>query len=371
MVEEARRPTSRRVGTDRRREISRRKRNVSRQRLAQSVIGLFVLVIAGIIVAAFVMKFVLPSKHLVVSVDDVKFTRGDMVRELRVKQQSSGFLGRQFQTDTEIFKTFSLLVENEVIKRSAPKLKIAVSDKEVDESIRGLLGATVDEALGKDADQLERDFRERYKGYLRLIRLGEGEHREFMRKSLLREKLRQFIGESVPSVAKQVHLHRMTMSPDAEVNIMRVKFSDAVDNSTDPEKLKEAFKEIIREFGVDDPETARQGGDLQWVPEDVFPEYDAYFFDLEVGELSEPVPRVDAPNTVFFFMVSERDEARDIDAASREVLKTRALQNWVNDERSNYEIFADFNSEIYSWVVQQLRLTAITTPTPAAGPFGF
>ena len=117
----------------------------------------------------------------------------------------------------------------------------------------------------------------------------------------------------------------------------------------------------------------RLGGDLGWVPRGIYEDYDNRIFDLELGVVSEPIPNIDDPKQMFFFMVSERDVAREVDPGNLNTLKTRALQDWVNGERENHDIYAVFNSEIYDWVLKQLRLTARATPTPDpnANPFPF
>ena len=327
----------------------------------------------GVVVGTFVKKFVLPSRHLIVAVDGVKFTRGDILRELRIKQQSASIVGRQFPVSEEIFKTFNELVENQVIRLRAPSLGIVITDEEVDGEIDRLLGPSGRNAPAAERQQIEREFRERYKGFLNILHIGESDHREFVRTYLMREKLRQFIGESVPNVAEQVHLYRFTVSPNDELEIIRLKYEESLSTGgKEPEAFHESFKALAREFARDGSEVARLGGELGWVPAGVHDEYDFVIFDLEVGELSEPIPRNDDPQGVYLFMVSEQDQALEIDAASREKLKSNALQDWINERKSEHEIFADLNSRIHDWIVGELRTTSTVTPTPRPQtPFGF
>ena len=105
-------------------------------------------------------------------------------------------------------------------------------------------------------------------------------------------------------------------------------------------------------------------------PRGVQSEYDGVIFDLELGELSEPIPSLDDPTAVYFFMVSGREDAREIDQASRNTLKSNALQNWVNEKKKQHEIFADLNSDIHAWLANELRTTNTVTPTPQANTFG-
>ena len=366
-VEEAKGVPSQRPRLDRRRRISARQVDVKKRRVAALVIGFLILVIAGVLIAGFVMTFVLPSRHLVVRVNDVKYTRGDMVKLLRVRQVGMDVLGTDFNLGTDTFQALQTIVENEVIAQSAPRFGITVSDEDADAQIRALLQSRGDIS----PEQAEREFRERQRSFLNSVGISRDEHRQMIKKNMLRSRFREFIGQSVPAVAEQVRVHRLVMSNQGEIDIMQVKFKDNVGDTDDPEKLQSAFKDLVREFAVDNPEMVRRGGDLGWVPRDVITDYERHFFDLDIGKLSEPVPDADNASVVIFFMVSDRQAARELDPEDLDQLKTRALDNWINEERGNHDIYSKFNSDIYQWVVDQLKLTAKATPVPQPNPLGF
>ena len=92
---------------------------------------------------------------------------------------------------------------------------------------------------------------------------------------------------------------------------------------------------------------------------------------LEVGQLSFQTPNFNNPQQLYLFLVSETDEARRIDPANLDRLKDQALQDWLNDERANHDVFAELNSDIYAWLLDQVRLTATITPSPVPNPLGF
>ena len=370
MADEARDLPTGHARLDRRLAASERPEQRGKRRIAVALIALFLLMIVGIIVAGYVIIFVLPPRQVVVRVDDVQYTRGDMVKLLRVRQKSVEFLGGQFNYGVDVFQALQLLVENEMIAQSAPRFGITVSDDEVDANIRQVLAPDAGVAVGKEPAQIEREFRETHRSYLNAIQLSEAEHRSQVRRTLLRERFRQFIGDSVPTVAEQVRLHRLVVSPGDEVDIMQVKLKDAIGDDTEPEKLQEAFKQIVREFSRDTPEAVRKGGDLGWVPKGIHQDYDYGFFDLEIGQLSEGISNVDNPQQTLFFMISDREAARELNPRNRNTLKTRALQDWLNKERANHDVYAVFNSHIYDWVVEQLKLTTSRTPEPQRNPLG-
>ena len=375
MVDEVEEIPSRPIRTDRRRESTRIQRDLRRRRFAFALVGVFMLVIVGILLAGYVVIFVRPPQQLVVRVNDVKYSRGDMVKLLRARQKSLEVTGQRLDLSTDIFEALQLLVENEIIAQSAPRLGITTTDAEIDFSIRVQLDPEGAAAGTSDA-QRDRDFRERYGSFLNLSRISEEEHRQIVRRALLRERLRQFIGDSVPSVAAQAHVYRFTVAPGDEIDIMFTKYRDVTQGSTDPALLSRAFDLVNREFSRESRERIRKGGELGWMPEGIIPDYDdvifgsSYSSPLEIGILSDPIRDMNNAQQLFVFMVSERNAARELSLANKDTLKTRALQDWLNDQRADYEVYAVMNSDIYNWVIQQLGISSTITPTPApTNPF--
>lgn len=369
MVEESSEGASQPVRTDRRRELARHEGEQKKRRVAFALIGTFILVIVGIILAGYIMIFVLPPRELIVRVDDVEYTRGDMVKMLRVRQRGTELQGESFSAGTDIFEALQLIVENEIIAKSAPGLGITATEEEVDLAIDRVISPPNNELAGKTEQQLALDLRESYNSYLNAVQLTEDEHRTIIRKSILREKVRLFVGESVPSVAEQVRLHRIAVTFDDELDIINTKYKDFVGISKEPQVFQNAFFNITREFSRDEPEVIRRGGDMGWLPKGIFPEYDFVIFNLEPGEISDPEANVEQPQSAFIFMVSEASDAREVDPLYLNELKTDALQDWINEQRKDHEVFAVFNSEVYAWMVGELGITATITPTPEPNPF--
>ena len=368
MAETPGRRSKRTDRVDRRRELSLKRRDPKRRRLAYLLIGVLLVVVAGISIAAYSIKFVFPNRELIVRVNDVAYTRGDLVKLLAAKQAQFELLGSTFKSGREIFEALQQLIETEMIATVAPDYGVSVSEEEVDEEIRRLFtsrgGGDVAPA------QLEREFAERYGAFLNEIQLSRTEFREEIRKQLLRERFKQYIGESVPEIVPQVRVHRIVLDPRDELDLIREKYDDLRDSSIDPEHIRAVFKVIVREFSRDDSEIIRKGGDLGWAPRGVFKEYDDLIFSLEVGELSLQVPNFNNPEQIYFFLVSEKDEARQVDPENLDRLKTKALQDWLNDERANHEVYAQLDSDIYAWMLDQLRLTTTITPTAIPNPLG-
>ena len=357
--------------TDRRRESSRIRQIQRRRRVAFGAIGVMLLLVLGILFAGYVFIFVRPPQERVVSVNEVTYTRGDMVKMLRIRQRLQEDQGQRLDTSSDIFQALQLIVENEIIAQSAPSLGITVSDEEVDTQIQAtIIFQAGPQLAGKSEDQLDREFKELYSNFLNASQISEDEHRDIVRRTLLRSKVRQYVGESVPNVAKQYHVYRLAGGQEDEIDILFTKYDDYVKNSADPVILHEAFKAITREFSREAPELVRRGGEIGWVPLGELEDYDDVIATVEVGELSTPIPNRDQRQQAFIFMVSEIDELRELDPVNHEALKTRALERWINEQRREHDVYAVFNSDIYAWMIQQLGISTAITPSPQpASPF--
>ena len=353
---------------DRRRAVVQQPRFRLRQKITFITLALSIGAILGIFIVGYVIAFVLPPRELVVRVNDVEYHRGDLVELVRINQKTAEFFGGTFDASSSVFESLQMIVENEIILQSAPSHGITVSDGEVDAQISSVMRPSADFESGKSDEQIERETRERYSSYLNTIQIDESTHRDIVRRTMARERFRQYIGDSVPFVAEQVRVHRLIMPALGEIDIMKVKFEDATRDAKTPLELAIAYSSVVREFSSDTPATLRRGGDLGWIAEGVIPEYERDFFYLEPGEISDPVKNKENANQAIFFMISERHMAQELSTGVRDELKTKALQEWVNKERKNYEVYAVFNSDIYSWIFKQLRLSS-TAPTPTPDPF--
>ena len=353
---------------DRRRAVVQQPRFRLRQKITFITLALSIAAILGIFIVGYIIAFVLPPRELVVRVNDVEYHRGDLVELVRINQKTAEFFGGTFDASSSVFESLQMIVENEIILQSAPSHGITVSEAEVDAQIDSVMRPSSNFESGKSDEQIDRETRERYSSYLNTIQIDESTHRDIVRRTMARERFRQYIGDSVPFVAEQVRVHRLIMPALGEIDIMKVKFEDATRDAKTPQDLAVAYSKVVREFSSDTPATLRRGGDLGWIAEGVIPEYERDFFYLEPGEISEPVKNKENANQAIFFMISERHMAQELSAGVRDELKTRALQEWVNKERKNYEVYAVFNSDIYSWIFKQLRLSS-TAPTPTPDPF--
>ena len=363
-MEEAKREQPRSGRIDRRREIVERQSEPAKRRLTIALIVVAILGISGIVIAGYVIKYVIPPRQAIVTVNDVSFTRADMIKRLRAQQSGAELFGLDFKISEEIFGALHTMVENEIMVQTSARYGLAVSEEEIDRWIQALFLPRVSDLLTTDAAQISSEFKENYRAYLNATQLRESEHRDIARSSIVRAKFQEFIGERVPNVAEQIHYYQRVLTHIDEIDIIQTKYNDATASALTAEEFKLAFKEVVREFSRDDPETVRLGGDKGWLPRGVLPTYEDVLFGLEIGKLSTPQQDVDDPTLVIFYMVPERAEARELDPENREDLKREALQEWLNEERDNHVVNAEFDSEIYDWLVAQLRISSRATPDP-------
>ena len=170
---------------------------------------------------------------------------------------------------------------------------------------------------------------------------------------MYREFLREHLGQRVERVQPQVHLYSIEIPP--------------VD---DPLRLAEEirtgyvrgapFDELVkRDDLAQTSEAVRKGGEIGWVPRRILPDIDVLLFDdLEEKKLSDPIPSFNAQEgttTYTVYLISEKTEAREVEDNHYEILKTRVLQDWINEERKNNNVDTRFDSNRYEWVITQLR----------------
>ena len=298
------------IHIDRRRAVVQQPRFRLRQKITFITLALSIAAILGIFIVGYIIAFVLPPRELVVRVNDVEYHRGDLVELVRINQKTAEFFGGTFDASSSVFESLQMIVENEIILQSAPSHGITVSEAEVDAQIDSVMRPSSNFESGKSDEQIARETRERYSSYLNTIQIDESTHRDIVRRTMARERFRQYIGDSVPFVAEQVRVHRLIMPALGEIDIMKVKFEDATRDAKTPQDLAVAYSKVVREFSSDTPATLRRGGDLGWIAEGVIPEYERDFFYLEPGEISEPVKNKENANQAIFFMISERHMAQ-------------------------------------------------------------
>ncbi|MFL2761415.1 MAG: hypothetical protein ACJ0A3_00530 [Dehalococcoidia bacterium] len=338
--------------------------SIRRKRLFMmvSLMALVILFIAGFIIwQEFSTKFIAPPKETMIQVNERSFSRGDLVKLVRAQFKEAELYGTPFNMGSDVFLALQELRDNEMLRVLSPELEISVTEAEIDEKIWLTFAPDDDSSKGKTDAQVRREFNEELGKYLNWVQLNEEEHRWIVESDLLRLKAMESISHLVKNPVEQVRLHRIVMSAGDETDIMQSKLRGAIGDSRDPEHIRLVLSGIVREFSRDtDFSVRRNGGDLGWIPANIMVEHEGYFWDLAPGALSERAGFLDPTRQeeFIYFVISERNQSRELDPGDFEILKEIALTNWINDKTQEHQLKSEFNSEIYSWVIDQIRLAA-------------
>ena len=58
------------------------------------------------------------------------------------------------------------------------------------------------------------------------------------------------------------------------------------------------WRNVTREFSLDEPEVVRLGGDIGWLPLGSFDVYAETILSLEIGKVSAPITDIESPKVV-------------------------------------------------------------------------
>ncbi|GBD11473.1 Foldase protein PrsA [bacterium HR23] len=346
------------------------------QRKARTAFVLGIVAVAVILAIpayGYYATFIKPPREWVVQVNDRVFSMGYLVKLLRMFQRGSEITGQTANLGTLPFQLVQVLSENELVRQVAPRYNISVSKEDIDQEVRKRILGQRPANDTTPPDQLEREFQERYRQYLTTIRLSEQEHRQLVEWDLYRERMREYLGQSIPTVQPQVRLSRLTVATAEKAQEVVQRFQEG-----------QPFPKLVSEYSIDDEEV-RKDGDIGWVVKGIYPDMDdkvtcspgpgsttarempGLFGGVQPGTLLCPQMRqtgTEGQNVWQIYLVTETATAREVDAQQREVLKSRALDKWLSEERPKHIVRINFDSEKYAWVVKQLRIASSQSTQP-------
>jgi hypothetical protein len=325
-----------------------------------------VVILLGLLIVpvyAYFQIYVFPPRELALRVEDTEYTRGDVVNFIRFNQRVSEELGIPFEIGNSLFEALQTLQENELAFQLAPRYGITVSAEDVDERLDSILGFVAVGVAERESREYKDNVEEAKRQFIHRIGMDEKVFREFIRKSMFRERLRDVVSETIPRVQVQVHLYEI-IKPSREAEDLH-----AIERSL---KTGSPIESIVLNHSLD-PNVKRDNGDRGWFPFGVTPSIDNLLFGLdEDGERLMPVrtpteARFDEESNWWsYLVVGEVSEAREINDDNFDALTTRGLTIFFNEERGDFELHMVLDSEIFDWVNKQVRLSALVpTPTPA------
>lgn len=316
--------------------------------------GACLLAIALIPIIGFILTLSGPEDKTVILVNEARYSLGDLRSILRSYQWRSQ---QPLDMSTLPFQIVELLTENKVISQFAPELGMSVAEEDVSADIR----KTLEGEPPKDTPraQLDRDFKENYRKMLSGTRLSEGEHRDLVRSSLLRDKVRERVSTEVASVADQFHLYALTVKSEQLAIEAATEFERGV-----------VFQDLVTKYSTN-TDTIRKGGELGWVVRGLNADLDKIADEAEPGKLSKPrnevvqgPPGQQGVIQYTLYLVTDKVVGRELDEGHRGQLKEQALQKWISQQRAKSVIETNFGSAEYSWIVQELRKTAPPSQVP-------
>jgi foldase protein PrsA len=238
--------------------------------------------------------------------------------------------------------TLQALTKEEIIKQSVtkPPYNITVTEQEIDQFAREI-------ARGRSKTIEEDEFKEWYRQQLNESRLSDAEFRDLMKTRLLSMRMSKYLGDKVPTVAEQVFVHMVLLKDLATGKEVKQKFDAGED-----------FAALAREYSVD-PKSKESGGVVGWIPRGVLdPGFDDVAFELGVGRSSAPM-YIDK-HTVVVIMISDKVAARAIEAPLLKIIKSKALDKWLKEQRQYHKVkyrgFKNgYDTETDAWVQWQLQ----------------
>ncbi len=363
--EAGRRSITTRGGKTRRQMVEDKHRLQLKSRPFIFVAAIVLIGLLAIPVYAYFQIFVFPPRELALRVAAVEYTRGDVVDFIRFNQRMSEDLGVPFEVGNSLFEALQTLQENELAFQLAPRYGITVSPEEVDGRVDSILGFVAQTVAERESNEYQTNVEEARRQFIHRIGMDEEVFRDFIRKSMFKERLRAVVAEEIPRVQVQIHLYEIILF-NRDPEIRRAIERDLV--SGDP------IEAVILRYS-DDPNVRRDLGDRGWFPFGVSPEIDALLFGLDAeGNRLLPIRTPsdgrfdDEASWWSYIVVEEVNDAREIDEDNLEALTTRGMTIFLNRERANFDLYMVLDSDIFDWVNNQVRLSTLL-PTPTPVPF--
>ncbi len=171
-------------------------------------------------------------------------------------------------------------------------------------------------------------YQQRLDDWLAQAGISYDDLKAVMRVQLYRQKLQDLITAEMPTTEEQVWARHILVDDEETAREVLQKLQAGED-----------FAALAQEYSQD-PGSAPQGGDLGWFGRGVMvPEFEQAAFDLEVGQISEPV------QTAFGWHIIQvlGHEERPMTTQRLETARDKAFREWLQETRAQAEV------EIYDW----------------------
>lgn len=239
-------------------------------------------------------------------------------------------------------EVLDVIANNELIRQGATKLGIYISPADVTETIENSLLTQAEVEGNVTLTKTELD--ERYQTRLDQFRLSSEEYRQLVESNLLPQKIWEYLKEQeVPQQAKHVHLY--TIQLDTEDEALDALAQLQKGNLT----LATAGNVTVTDAG--NVTRTIQVDDRLWVPQGIYPEYDAVAFSMEAGNLTGPILTDQGYSLI---EVSDIAESMTVSDQHREILADRQFEKWLQEEREASIIEEYLDQDKINWAVNHI-----------------
>jgi len=307
-----------------------------------------ILIIAGV---TYYINYVVPFQRTIITFNDTSISMRYFLKRAWLSGAS---------TDVSYLDlVLNNLTQELLIKQKAPQAPyyIDVGPEDIDQELRRI-------ARGENETISESEFKEWYRQQLNETSLSDIEYRDIISTTLMMERLYDYLAARVPTVAEQVHLY--TIMLDTE------DIDKIVERWRDGEELGKLSNEVWM-----DKQSEGKAEDLGWFPRGIISYIDYFVFDLNPGDVCEPLDlteeeisnllmvseRADTIDLAgeegnYLFMVSEKAESREVYEEHLQILKARVLNVWLDEKTVLHADEIEYNffdSETRYWIMLQLQ----------------
>ena len=189
--------------------------------------------------------------------------------------------------------------------------------------------------------QPETNLGKLYEQLLDQVRLSDNEYRQLVEIDLLRQELTKYLKDhDVPAEAEQIYLHFIPFANEEQASL-----------ASDQLKQGGNFTAVADEFsmlaGIEEFRS-----EIGWVPRGIYSELDEVAFELEVGNVTEPLSTAQG---YYIIKISERADSRPIENKFREILADSEFAEWLQQERQDSIIEEYINQDKIDWALDQIN----------------
>lgn len=224
------------------------------------------------------------------------------------------------------------LIDEKVVAMEIKKEKIKIPEDEIDAEMKSFMeevgGEEAFNNMLKENDISESDFKDDIIQYLSIRKLMEP------LVEVTDEEIETYFKENKETLdtSEQVEARHILVEDEALANDLYKQLKDGAD-----------FAELAKEHSTDG--SAAMGGDLGFFPRgQMVPEFDEKSFEMEVGEISEPV------KSQFGYHIIEKLDVKEAKEATledhKEEIKEKIFEDkmqteyaaWIDEKRGEYDI---------------------------------